>query len=70
MQPARRKAMTKRDLVHLVGAPQAGHPMLYQRVSARLANKDPELQSLFWMLREGVIGRSHFQQLLASSLRD
>lgn len=58
------------DLENLIGAPQSDDPMLFQKVSARLAEDEPQLRSLIWMLREGVIGQSQFQNLLTTTLRN
>ena len=60
--------MTTHDLVHLLEDGVDSDPMLYHRVSARIAENEPRLLSLLWMLREGVIGRRYFQQLVASTV--
>jgi hypothetical protein len=60
--------MTKQNLVQLIGGTRDSDPALFHRVSEMLADKDPKLQSLLWMLREGVIGRRQFQDLLASAV--
>ena len=56
--------MTKQDLVQLIGGTKAGYPERFHRASVMLAEKDPKLQSLLWMLREGVIERRQFRDLL------
>jgi hypothetical protein len=59
--------MNKQDLVNLLEDADNSDPMLYHRVTVRLAQNEPRLQSLLWMLREGVIGRGHFQQLVVAT---
>lgn len=61
--------MGKFDLARLIDEPRSNDPMLLNRASSRIAAKDPELMSYLWMLREGVIERSHFKKLLTSALR-
>ncbi len=53
--------MTKQDLLHLIDGREGGSGLLFHRVCARLAAADPELTSLFWLLREGVIGPRQFR---------
>jgi hypothetical protein len=60
--------MTKQDLVHLVGGSPSEYPERFHRASKMLADKDPAIHSLLWMLREGVIKRHQFQDLLNSRI--
>mgnify|MGYP001819941382 CR=1 FL=1 len=60
--------MTQNDLLKLIDSPKCGDPVLLHNASVRLAKNDPELLSLLWLLREGVIGRHHFQNLLAGAI--
>ena len=60
--------MTQNDLLKLIDNPKGGDPVLLRNASARLAKNDPELLSLLWLLREGVIGRRHFQNLVAGAV--
>ena len=60
--------MTSHDLVHLIEDAVKSDPMFYHRVSGRIAESEPKLQSLFWMLREGVIGQGFFQQAVSNEI--
>jgi len=42
---------------------------LLNRTNAEQIGNDPELRSLFWMLREGVIGRRHFEDMVARAVQ-
>lgn len=61
--------MAKHDLSELLKSKDARDRWLAQRASSRLASGDPELESCLWLLREGVIGRQHFQTMVASAIR-
>jgi hypothetical protein len=41
-----------------------------KQTNVTLAESEPEMRSLLWMLREGVIGRRHFEAMLASALEN
>ena len=43
---------------------------LFARPNAELDVTDSKLRSLFWMLREGVIGRRHFEDMLARAVKN
>ena len=60
--------MKKYDIARIIEDSDSGDPTLSQRASNRLLSGDPELQSLLWLLREGVIGRRHFQNLVVSAV--
>jgi hypothetical protein len=60
--------MNKHHLVHLVGGATNGDPAAFHRVSGLLADRDPKLRSVLWMLREGAIGRRNFNELLSATL--
>ena len=62
--------MTTHDLVNLLEDAVDSDPMFYHRVSGRIAENEPKLQSLLWMLREGVMAPTAFQQAVASAVRD
>lgn len=57
--------MTRQDLDALISP---SDPVLYHRVAERLAVGDRELLSLFWLLREGVVGQGTFRSLVAGSV--
>ena len=62
--------MTTHDLVHLLEEAVDSDPMFYHRVSGRIAENEPKLQSLLWMLREGVMAPTSFQQAVANAVSD
>ena len=62
--------MTTHDLVHLLEDAVDSDPMFYHRVSGRIAENEPKLQSLLWMLREGVMAPTSFQQAVANAVTD
>ena len=61
--------MTNYDLGQLMQGKDVRDAILIQRARNRLASGDTELQSLLWLLREGVIERRQFPELVASAVK-
>lgn len=61
--------MTHAELERLMGKSGSENSTIVRNARDRLAQGDPELKSILWMLREGVIGQTHFQTMLAGTLR-
>ena len=61
--------MTKHDFSQLLKGADLSDPVLLRRANNRLLSGDPELQSLLWLLREGVIARGQFPSLVESVIR-
>ena len=62
--------MTQSSIADATTSTRATDASLFSLVNSRLDHDDPELRSLLWLLREGVIGRGHFQDLLDGELGD
>ncbi|GAB5415297.1 MAG: hypothetical protein Cons2KO_29000 [Congregibacter sp.] len=60
--------MTTHDLVNLLEDGVESDPMFYHRVIGRIADNEPKLQSLLWMLREGAIGPRVFQEAVVNEV--